>query len=129
MSSTRDFFAATFSDGLLPVLRRPVQDVLYETLDERQVPNRTDFKELRDLLNSLRGQVTGVAGGTRRLAETLDEANQRIDGIEEQMTTLSTRLDAVVARLDRLEAAESHRSANTVENVESMDGHVAEGME
>ena len=38
MSSTSDFVAATLADLLLPFFRRPVEDVIIETLDQRQVP-------------------------------------------------------------------------------------------
>jgi len=104
MGSTRDFIAATFSDGMLPVLRRPVEDVIYETLDQRQIPNRTDFKELRDLVLSLRGQVTGMASGIRRLAEgaertsdDLADQSEALEALQEQVTALTRR----VAQLER----------------------------
>ena len=79
MSSTRDFIASTVADSMLPYIRRPVEDIIYETLDTRQVPNRTDFRELRDLVNSLRGQLSGATGGVRKLAEQLDELSERLD--------------------------------------------------
>ena len=104
MGSTRDFIAATLSDGMLPVLRRPVEDVIYETLDTRQIPNRTDFKELRDLVHSLRGQVSGLASGIRRLAEgaetSADAAAEQADDLAElkaEVARLRTRLDALEA--------------------------------
>ena len=46
-----------------------MEDVIYETLDKRQVPNRTDFRELRDLVNGLRGQLQGATKGVKKLAE------------------------------------------------------------
>jgi len=111
MGSTRDFIAATLSDGMLPVFRRPVEDVIYETLDTRQIPNRTDFKELRDLVHSLRGQVSGIASGIRRLA---DGAEQSSDIAAEQADALA-ELQAEVARLrDRVTVLESG-SADPVE--------------
>ena len=94
MGSTRDFIAATFSDGMLPVLRRPVEDVIYETLDQRQIPNRTDFKELRDLVLSLRGQVTGMASGIRRLAEGADQTTDDLADQTEALETLHQKLIA-----------------------------------
>ena len=84
MSSSRDFVTATIADALLPVFRRPVEDVIYETIDERQIPTRTDFTEIRDLVNSLRGQLTGATGGVKRLAETVDELDERLEALEGQ---------------------------------------------
>ena len=85
MRSTTDFVAATLADLLLPLVRRPVEDVILETLDQRQVPNRTDFKELRDLVNSLRGQLTGAVGGVKKLADQLEELEDRVLALEERL--------------------------------------------
>ena len=112
MSSTRDFVAATVADTLLPVLRRPVEDVIYETIDRRQIPTRTDFTEIRDLVNSLRGQLTGATGGVKRLAETADELDERLEQLEEKVAALAGGADvtavveaAIDARLSALTAA------------------------
>ena len=102
MGSTKDFVAATVADAMLPWFRRPVEDVIYETIDKRQIPNRTDFKELRDLVNNLRGQLTGATGGVKRLAEAIDD-------IEDQMQSLETRTATLEAAIARLEAAQAAR--------------------
>ncbi|HCH66786.1 MAG TPA: hypothetical protein DFR83_28545 [Deltaproteobacteria bacterium] len=137
MSSTRDFIAATFSDGLLPVLRRPVEDVIYETLDQRQIPNRTDFKELRDLVLSLRGQVTGMASGIRRLAEGADQATDDLADQTESLESLQEQLVALTRRVANLEQenrnlaeqlAAQASSADAVSAVEGDDADVAEGV-
>lgn len=94
MGSTRDFIAATLSDAALPALRRPVEDVIYETLDKRQIPNRTDFKELRDLVNSLRGQLTGATGGVRKLAERIDELEDRVAELEDELAAVRAQTAA-----------------------------------
>ena len=46
MSAFRDFVAASLADIATPGLRRPVEDIIYETLDRRQIPSRTDFHEI-----------------------------------------------------------------------------------
>lgn len=92
MSSSRDFLAATVADAALPLLRRPVEDLIYETLDARQVPSRTDFKELRDLVNNLRGQLVGATGGVRRLVE-------QAEGVVERVSVLEDSLDAAQQHL------------------------------
>ena len=98
MGATRDFVAATFADAFLPAFRRPVEDIIYETLDRRQIPTRTDFKEMRDLLNTLRGQVSGATNGLKKLVD-------RLTGTEDRLGEFEDRLDAIEARLDALEAA------------------------
>ena len=110
MSSTRDFVAATLADALLPMMRRPVEDVIYETIDRRQMPTRTDFTEIRDLVNSLRGQLTGATGGVKRLAETAEELDERLADLEEKLQTapaagaIDTDSAALRARLEAAEA-------------------------
>jgi len=101
MGSTADFISATLADTLLPFFRRPVEDVILETLDQRQIPNRTDFKELRDLVNSLRGQLGGATAGIKKVADTLEELEDRLQELDEQ----AARQAAVEALIDaRLQA-------------------------
>ncbi len=97
MSTARDFVSSTLADGLLPLFQRAFEDVVYETLDKRAVPTRADFKDIRDLVDGLRGQVTGAANGVKRLAEGRGEVQDQIDAIND-------RLDAITARLDKLSA-------------------------
>lgn len=82
MSTTRDFFASALADMLLPLFRRSTEDAVYETLDQRQVPTRTDFKEVRDLVNSLRGQVSGTTKGIERIMARIDELEARVEAAE-----------------------------------------------
>jgi hypothetical protein len=100
MRSTRDFIAATLSDAALPVLRRPVEDVIYETLDRKQIPSRTDFKELRDLAHSLRGQLAGATGGVKKVAAQGDELDARVAELDARVDALEQRVLAVEAAAD-----------------------------
>lgn len=100
MGSKTDFLHATLGDALLPILRNPMQDIVLETLDQRQVPNRTDFKELRDLVNGLRGQLGGATAGIKKIGETLDELEDRLRVVEEQHEALR---EAQVKLADRLQ--------------------------
>ena len=97
MGTSRDFVASTLADALLPLLRRSMEDVVYETLDDRSVPTRADFKDLRDLVDSLRGQVTGTTSGVRRLAENTAATDSRLAAIEARLSTLESRLDSLAA--------------------------------
>lgn len=98
MGSTRDFVNATVADAMLPWFRRPVEDVIYETIDKRQIPTRTDFKELRDIVNNLRGQLVGATGGVKRLAETTEDLAERLDTIEDRFSALEARIAALEER-------------------------------
>lgn len=98
MGSTTDFVAATVADALLPAMRRPLEDVILETLDQRQVPTRSDFKEMRDLVNTLRGQLTGATTGVKKLAD-------RTEAVEDALTAVETRLERAERDVDARVAA------------------------
>ncbi len=85
MGTSRDFLASALADSLLPLLRRSMEDTVYETLDQRQVPTRTDFKEVRDLVNGLRGQVGGTTKGIERVVARLSELEARLQAIEDAL--------------------------------------------
>lgn len=114
MGSTKDFVAATVADAMLPWFRRPVEDVIYETIDKRQIPNRTDFKEIRDLVNNLRGQLTGATGGVKRLAETAEELEERLDELEDKVAALAARVEKAEALEARIAALEARPAAAAV---------------
>jgi predicted nucleic acid-binding Zn-ribbon protein len=91
MGSARDFLSSSMADALLPSLKRSFEDVVYETLDQRQVPTRTDFKDLRDQINGLRGQITGATGGVKKLSEDLEALDERLGTLEGQLAGLDAR--------------------------------------
>ena len=85
MGTTRDFFISSFGDILLPMFRRSMEDAVYETLDSRQIPTRSDFKEVRDLVNNLRGQVTGTTNGIERVMARIDQLDAKLDELEQRL--------------------------------------------
>jgi predicted nucleic acid-binding Zn-ribbon protein len=117
MGSTRDFIAASLADSMLPLFRRSMEDVIYETLDKRQVPNRTDFRELRDLVNGLRGQLQGATKGVKKLAEGNED-------LEDQLDALSTRLDAMETKISTLSAQMDELTERLPDNASEMGGRL-----
>lgn len=89
MGTSRDFISSGIADMLLPLFRRSMEDAVYETLDSRQIPTRSDFKELRDLVNNLRGQVTGTTSGIERIMARIDALEARVVAVESQATAES----------------------------------------
>lgn len=142
MGSTLDFLGATIADALSPRFRRPVEDIIYETIDRKQIPTRTDFTELRNIVNTLRSQTTGSTRGITKLKEGLDEIEESIHDLQTEMVDLKatvTKLmdenrtlqsqfqnnsstDSVAsteiqALLNRIEALESNRSTESTTSV------------
>ena len=97
MGSTLDFLGATLADALSPRFRRPVEDIIYETIDRKQIPTRTDFTELRNTINSLRSQSTGAQKGIEKLKKGLDDIEESIHELTTQVSDLETELKAIRA--------------------------------
>ena len=110
MGVTKDFIMATITDAMTPTFRRPMEDLIYETLDRRQIPTRTDFKELRDLVNNLRGQVSGSVQSVRALHSKIEYVEEQQD-ISEELSTLLTPLEE---QLEQLENTLAHFDAAQV---------------
>ena len=84
MSSLKEFLAGTVVDTAISALRRPLSDAVLDVLDARKVPNRTEFKELRNVVDELRGKI--------------NRAKRVTDGLDPE--AIMARLDAIEARLD-----------------------------
>ena len=97
MGTSRDFLASTLADAMLPLLRRSMEDLVYETLDGRAVPTRADFKDMRDLVDTLRGQVAGTTSGVKRLAGDGANVQAHLAAIELRLEALEKRMDAMAS--------------------------------
>jgi chromosome segregation ATPase len=104
MSSLRDFVQSAFSDAMLPAFRQTFEDVVFETLNDRKVPSRTDFLELRDLVNRLRGQASSAQSGNKKLDKRLSELEEQIAGLEARLAERDAAVAGLSAALAALEA-------------------------
>ena len=91
MGSTLDFLGATIADALSPRFRRPVEDIIYETIDRKQIPTRTDFTELRNTINSLRSQSTGAQKGIEKLKSGIDDIEESLHDLTAQLSDLESQ--------------------------------------
>jgi hypothetical protein len=100
MGSTRDFLRSALTDALLPVTRQLLEDVVMELLTDRQVPSRSDFQDLRDLSNSLRGQVSASGALVKRVQSQVEELTAALAVSEAARVELARRVESLEARLD-----------------------------
>jgi len=107
MSSLSDFALSVFSDALLPFFRQAFEDVVYETLNDRKVPTRTDFIELRDLVNRMRGQASSAVNTGKKLGARADDLDARLEALVERAEAQEATIAALRAELDRLSAAQA----------------------
>ncbi len=98
MAWIADFLYSSISDTLLPVVRPLLEDVVYDILNDRQIPTRTDYREMRDLVNDMRGAVSTATNLTKRLdkrIEALETAQNEqallIEALKTQVATPKTR--------------------------------------
>ncbi len=88
MSSTRDFVYAAVSDAVLPFARQLLQDVVMEVLNERQVPTRTDYQELRNVVNGFRAKATSSSKAHKGLEERLAALEVRFEQLQAENSAL-----------------------------------------
>ncbi len=60
MGTVRDLVTSSIIDSALPYLRRGLEDVVYEVLDKREVPSRTDFLEQQQAHKRLKAELGRV---------------------------------------------------------------------
>ena len=74
------------SDLMLPLFRTTLEDVVFDILNEREIPNRTQFGEIRDLVNSLRGPVSSATSSLKKLESRVAALEEKL---EEQANVLA----------------------------------------
>lgn len=130
MGSTRDFLTATIADAITPSFKRPVEDIIYETLDRRQTPSRTDFKELRDGLNSLNAQYSSLGNGVKKLKEGLDDLEESshnneteiidlknlVQDLQDENAALKETVNILMGKVLLLEAGQTNQAKNSARN-------------
>ena len=81
MPSTRSMIGNALADTLLPIFRRPMEDVVYETLDRRDVATRP---EMRDYVDA--SVEPGVSLRVHELEEKVQALEARLAALEGKPT-------------------------------------------
>ena len=64
------------ADRLIPVLQTPVEDIIYEVLDQKGLPTRAEVRDLRNKLDKLEKTLAEMSGALEQLKGTVDSANE-----------------------------------------------------
>ena len=64
MSTVSNFFLANLAERLTPLLQTPVEDIVYEILDRKGLPTRSEIRDLRNRLE--------------RMDESIKELNEQL---------------------------------------------------
>ena len=86
MPSTRRMIGNALADTLLPIFRRPMEDVVYETLDRRDVATRP---EMRDYVDA--SVEPGVSLRVHELEEKVQALEARLQALEGKPKKRSTK--------------------------------------
>ncbi len=88
------------AERLIPVLQTPVEDIIYEVLDQKGLPTRAEVRELRHKLDRLEKTLSELTGALESLKSTVDEAS-------EKAAAVAAKADAAPAPKSRTKAPES----------------------
>ncbi len=75
MGTARDLAASTLVDSILPYLHRALEDVVYQVLDQRRVPTRSDLQELERRHARTKAELAAIKG-------RLDELESRHEAVK-----------------------------------------------
>lgn len=75
MGTLRSLVFGGVAERLVPVLHTPVEDIIYEVLDQKGLPSRSEVRDLRNKLE--------------RLETSVGEMTAALEGIRGQMTQVS----------------------------------------
>ncbi len=63
------------AERLIPILQTPVEDIIYEVLDQKGLPTRAEVRDLRNKLDRLEKTLTELSGALEQLKGTVDGAS------------------------------------------------------
>lgn len=72
------------AERLVPVLQTPVEDIIYEVLDQKGLPTRAEVRDLRNKLDRLEKTLEDLSGTLEKLKSTVDDASERATAAEER---------------------------------------------
>lgn len=70
------------AERLIPVLQTPVEDIIYEVLDQKGLPTRAEVRDLRNKLDRLEKTLGELSGALETLKGTVDAAAERAAAAE-----------------------------------------------
>ncbi len=74
MSGVLGFVIGGVADRLIPVLQTPVEDIIYEVLDQKGLPTRAEVRDLRNKLDRLEKTLTDLTSAFESLKVQAEKA-------------------------------------------------------
>jgi len=82
MDILASYLKSALSDGLIPHMREPVEDVFAQVVQNKGLPTRHDFRELRN-------RVDMLDYNTREVTKSLHQVKGRLKRTRELLESLS----------------------------------------
>jgi hypothetical protein len=67
------FIVGGLAERLVPVLQTPIEDIIYEVLDQKGLPTRAEVRDLRNKLDRLEKSLGDLKGSVEQLAREVEE--------------------------------------------------------
>ena len=95
MGTLRSLVFGGVAERLVPVLHTPVEDIIYEVLDQKGLPSRSEVRDLRNKLERLEtsvGEMTAALEGIRGQMTQVSEAASKARAAAPLRTTAAEKL-------------------------------------
>lgn len=95
MGTLRSLVFGGVAERLVPVLHTPVEDIIYEVLDQKGLPSRSEVRDLRNKLERLEtsvGEMTAALEGIRGQMTQVNEAASKARAAAPLRTTAAEKL-------------------------------------
>ncbi len=108
MSGLFGFVVGGVADRLVPVLQTPVEDIIYEVLDQKGLPTRSEVRDLRNKLDRLEKTLGDLTTSLTQLKESAEKAADDAERAREAAESAAPKAKAASrAKAKAPKAAES----------------------
>lgn len=101
MSGIGEFVLGGMAGRLVPALQTPVEDIIYEVLDQRGMPTRAEVRDLKNRLEKLEGTITDLTTAIEGLRKELVAGQAAIDAARAVAGSAPSAASAVGSMDDR----------------------------
>ena len=132
MSIASDYFLNQLTDALIPLLRSPVEEVLFEVLDRKGVPDREAYRSLRERgdeldrsIRTLSKRYEKVVADARQLATSSSEEGSSVGDAVSELTRDLEQTHEMLESL-RKSVADYEQAAQAAETVSAPEAEPVE---
>jgi hypothetical protein len=100
-----NFLFGNVADRLVPVLQTPVEDIIYEVLDQKGFPTRQEVRDLRNKLDRLEKSLENLTSALAALKTEVEQAGTTAADALERATSSSPAPKAKAKAADAPKAA------------------------